>query len=37
VGSLLDEVEDFLAKSLVGLGPCGAGVGHWRYLCWSGG
>ena len=22
VGSLLDEVEDFLRKSLVGLGPC---------------
>jgi hypothetical protein len=22
VGSLLDEVEDFLAKSCIGLGPC---------------
>lgn len=37
VGSLLDEVEDLLAESLVGLGPCGAGVGHCRYLKLSGG
>lgn len=32
VGGLLDEVEDFLAEGLVGLGPCSAGVGHRRYL-----
>lgn len=29
VGGLLDEVEDFLRKSLVGLGPCcGVVLGH---------
>lgn len=31
VGGLLDKIENFLAESLVGLGPCGAGVCHRVY------
>jgi hypothetical protein len=36
VGRLLDEIEDLLAESLVGLGPRGAVVGHCRFGCGGG-
>jgi hypothetical protein len=36
VGCLLDEIEDLLAESLVGLGPRGAVVGHCRFGCGGG-